>query len=128
MELVTSWEQIVGNIAELERVRALGRGPQYRDYLSLIQLGTIFLPYETESGLSFAPSRFLGYIENTIPLHTANTAKDGRETTPAISRALNKQPEVSDDLDGKYKVFCNRLTIEARATGNFGAPRRFWVL
>jgi putative restriction endonuclease len=126
MELVTTWAQIAANIVELERLRQMGHGGD-RDYRSLIQLGTIFLPYDSPDGTAFAPSRFLGYVDNSLSKHAQNDSKDGRKTTPAISAVLGRQPAVNNELDSEYRAFCTALGLEARETGNFGAPRRFWV-
>lgn len=125
MELVTTWAQIAANIAELERLRQMGH-EGHRDYRSLIQLGTIFLPYESPDGTAFAPSRFLGYVNNSLSKHAQNENKDGRKTTPAISAVLGRQPVINNMLDNEYRAFCATLVLEARETGNYGAPRRFW--
>lgn len=126
MELVKTSDEIYANVAELERIRELGRGPEFRDYVSLIKLGTVFLPYKDASGLAFAPSRFLGYVENTLQKHNGNAEKDGRQTTPAISEILRKQPGEDPELDERYRAFCVSLGFEARESGNFGAARKFW--
>jgi putative restriction endonuclease len=126
VDLVTSREQIDKNIAELERLRQMGAGPQFRDYVSLIKLGTCFVPYKSVAGLAFAPSRFLGYVDNSLPKHGGNARKDGRLTNPAISEILGKTPEEDAELDERYRAFCSSLGFEARATGNFGAQRKFW--
>lgn len=126
MELVANREQIDANIAELERLRQTGAGPQFRDYVSLIKLGTCFLPYKSGAGLAFAPSRFIGYVDNSLAKHASNAAKDGRLTNPAISGILHSTPEENAELDERYRAFCASLGFEARPTGNFGAPRKFW--
>lgn len=126
MDLVKNREQIDANIAALERLRQTGAGPQFRDYVSLIKLGTCFMPYKSETGLAFAPSRFLGYVDNSLQNHASNDRKDGRLTNPAISEILRQTPEEDAELDERYRAFCASLGFEARATGNFGAPRKFW--
>lgn len=126
MELVTNWDQIAVNLQELERIRALRSGPEFRDYLSLVKLGTCFLPYASSTGLAFAPSRFIGYVENTLQKHAANPTKDGRLTNPAISEILHSSPEPNETFEEQYRAFCDLLGFEARPAGNFGAARKFW--
>lgn len=126
MELVTTWDQIAANLLEVERVRGPRSGSEYRDYLSLVKLGTCFLPYTSSTELAFAPSRFIGYVENTLQKHAANARKDGRLTTPAISAILGRNPEPDDALENQYVAFCHSLGFEARRSGNFGAKRKFW--
>lgn len=126
MDLVTSREQIDTNIAELERLRRIGAGPEFRDYISLVKLGTCFLPYKSELGMAFAPSRFLGYIDNSLQKHAGNDRKDGKLTNPAISKILHATPEEDTELDERYRAFCASLGFQARECGNFGAARKFW--
>lgn len=126
MGLVSSRDQIWQNIDELERLRAMHDGRGHRDYLSLIKLGTCFVPYKSGRGLAFAPSRFIGYVDNTLSKHAANDSKDGRKTNPAITELLGHAPVEDAELDEQYRAFCQSLGFEARPTGNFGAPRKFW--
>lgn len=126
MDLVSNRDQIWQNIEELERLREMNEERGHRDYLSLIRRGTCFVPYKSGRGLAFAPSRFIGYVENTLSKHAANDCKDGRKTNPAITDLLGYPPVEDAELDEKYRAFCESLGFEARPTGNFGAPRKFW--
>jgi len=83
MKTITTHEQIQTNIAELERVR-MSEDEELEEYRRLIKRGTCFLPYETKAGLSFAPSRFIGYVENKVATHAGNPNRDGRITNSAI--------------------------------------------
>ncbi|MCB1660680.1 MAG: HNH endonuclease, partial [Pseudomonadales bacterium] len=76
----------------------------------------------------FAPSRFIGYANNTIDKHEANHSKDGRETTPKISKLLGKDCVFDEELEKSYREFCQALGFEANDTGAFGVKRKYWVL
>ncbi|MFO1435495.1 MAG: hypothetical protein U1F34_03705 [Gammaproteobacteria bacterium] len=83
MNVVVNLEQIKNNIAELERGRRAA-GKEREEYWALIKRGICFLPYDTQMGLSFAPSRFIGYIDNRLATHASNPDRDGRVTNDAI--------------------------------------------
>jgi hypothetical protein len=77
----------------------------------------------------FAPSRFIGYKNNTITKHESNITKDGRETNPAISDALGvKQPIINEELEELYKKYCIYLGFSPPPKGAFGVTRKYWIL
>ncbi len=99
--------------------------------LNRVKLGTCFVVYEIKEEKHFAPSRFIGYKDNTMGKHDNNNAKDGRETNPAISGVL-KTADAScslgndDFLDETYKAYCIKLGIKPKLNGAFGVKRKFW--
>jgi len=86
MELVINEEQVAENLAELDRARQLmdGDGKTYRD---LIRKGTCYLPYLTDTGIAFAPSRFLDNAGNRLPSHGSNREKHGSDTNVALNKS-----------------------------------------
>lgn len=82
-----------------------------REYaLDRVKLGTCFVVYEINGQNHFAPSRFIGYKDNTMGKHDNNDEKDGRETNPAISGVL-KTADASCSLGNEeynFELF-NRL-------------------
>lgn len=87
MQLVHGIEQIKLNIAELERGR-VSTGAKLEEYRLLIQRGTCFMLYRSAKGVAFAPSRFIGYVGNTLVSHKENATRDGRVTNKAINAIL----------------------------------------
>ncbi|WP_374334308.1 HNH endonuclease [Leeia sp.] len=124
MDVITSLEQIKHNIEELERGRR-ATGSALEEYLALIKRGTCFLPYESQIGLSFAPSRFIGYVDNKIAHHATNPARDGRVTNAAINQVLGARPTTNPALEQAYIEFCG--VIGVNPTGTFGVERKYWV-
>ena len=122
MELVQNSSQIFENISYLDRARLGGD----RKPLGFIKRGTCFVVYGHKTPYEFAPSRFIGYRENTFEAHENNSNKDGRETNPAISRILGSQPSTDDDLEQQYCDFCRSLGFQPNATGAFGVDRKYW--
>ena len=67
MELINNIEQLRNNITQFEKYLASDNGDEERiKRLDLIRRGRNFVAYKVEGEYRFAPSRFLGYINNTI--------------------------------------------------------------
>lgn len=126
MNGVTTLKQIKNNIAELERERR-ARGKALKEYRALIKRGTCFLPYESQMGLSFAPSRFVGYIDNKLATHADNPVKDGRVTNVAINKVFRTRPSTNTALEQAYIKFCKEIGVTPSKTGTFGVERKYWV-
>jgi hypothetical protein len=99
--------------------------------LDRVKLGTCFVVYEINGQKHFAPSRFIGYKDNTMGKHDKNDKKDGIETKPAISGVL-KTADASCSLgndafmDQAYMDYCLKLGITPKVKGAFGVERKFW--
>ncbi|EDQ05781.1 hypothetical protein DSM14862_02765 [Sulfitobacter indolifex] len=62
-----------------------GGGGQVKGlYADLIGRGAVFLAYLTGDGIAFAPSRFVGYTENTVLGHQKLEQRDGKETNKRV--------------------------------------------
>ncbi|MDY3069923.1 MAG: AAA family ATPase [Parabacteroides sp.] len=71
--------------------------------------------------LLFAPSRFVGYKNNTREKHTSNNEKDGRRTNDKF-RELKLYKEMADDyLSEQFELFMTSLGIE-KDTAKFLVP------
>ena len=126
MNVVTHVDQIRNNIAELERGRTT-RGNALDEYQALIKRGTCFLPYISETGLAFAPSRFIGYIDNKLATHADNPVRNGRVTNAAINQLLGTRPCTNTALEQAYIEFCEAIGVTPSKTGTFGVERKYWV-
>jgi ArsR family metal-binding transcriptional regulator len=100
----------------------------------LIRRGRCFVIVESESGYSFFPSRFMGYIGNTREAHErmgelkkliGTITKDGRDTNEAISAILGELVKRGDDKWDKwemeYKKFCKKVGIVP-----YNVKRKYW--
>jgi hypothetical protein len=97
--------------------------------VNLIKRGTCFIGYQSDGMMKFVPSRFIGYVKNSLTKHENNWERDGRDTNPAISKVLRvKAPLPDAKLDELYKKYCVFLGFSPRKTGSFGAPRKYWIL
>ena len=71
------------------------------------------MAYKSANNLHFAPSRFIGYINNIKDKHEINSSKDGRVTNPVITFILGQYPYNNDNMERSYIDFCNMLGIKA---------------
>ena len=128
MKLINSKNQLIKNIDTLEGYLTEGDEFSSSETKALVKRGTCFVAYKIDKELRFAPSRFIGYVDNKLGKHTASDSKDGRETNKVIIQILGTQPQPNDKLNDKYLEYCNRLGIQPSEKGAFGAPRKFWQL
>jgi 5-methylcytosine-specific restriction protein A len=127
MKLISDKEQLLSNIETVENYLAEGTDTEKASVRKLIANGRCFVAYESGKEIRFAPSRFLGYIKNTLPKHFAarnNREVDGRDTNPAISEALEQDLYQSEKLEKKYLSYCENLGIEPADHKN----RKYWSL
>ncbi len=128
MKLINTTSQLIRNIDTLEGYLTEGNDYSSNEAKALIKRGTCFVAYKVDNEIRFAPSRFIGYINNKLDRHSASEEKDGRETNKAIIKILESKPLSNDKLNEKYLKYCNRLGIQPSEKGSFGALRKFWQL
>ena len=129
MQAVDTLEQLNTNLKKLEHYLQAGSADEQQEARHFIERGTCFLAYNDGAKMRFAPSRFIGYQNNTFDKHSSNDGRHGGVTNPAISRLLKKQPPLADaELEVQYQQYCHSLGITPRAKGAFGASRKYWKL
>lgn len=127
IEFVNSKEEILNNIETLESyLNPFGYKDKRMFALDLIKNGICFVAYKKDDVIKFAPSRFLGYLDNDMTKHDANEYKDGRETTPIISDILGSEPTEDSEMEAAYQAYCSKLFITVGKKGAFGRKRKFW--
>jgi hypothetical protein len=114
------------NIDQLETYRDSQDAREREFYSGLIQRGICFIARERDKRFTFAPSRFVGYTDNTMATHEANTSKHGGETNPAITRILGQDPEAIQELEERYLQSCAEIGVTAQPQGRFGDVRKYW--
>lgn len=123
MELVKFVDEIKENMQTLDGYLDKKCDPEYSYALDLIKRGKCFIVAKKENGYGFYPSRFIGYIENTMGKHE-NSEKDGRETNRAISLVLNKKLSVQIKFEEEYMKYCKELGI----IKIYNYKRRYWEI
>ena len=128
MELVKSLEEIRHNIAVLDSYLDKKTDPEYSYALGLVKRGICFIADSSSGKYRFYPSRFIGYVDNTMDKHMSNTTKDGKQTNPAISTILHDKPQHNLQLEELYQTYCQSLGFEANEKGSRGIDRKYWLI
>jgi hypothetical protein len=103
---VNSREDIIINLKTLEQYKN-STNPRIKEfYNALIKNGKCFAVYRTDQGSGFAPSKFIGYRNNTMEAHVPDVGKDGKKTNPVIDRILKYRLKYKATLEAEYKKFC----------------------
>uniref|UniRef100_UPI003F498725 HNH endonuclease n=1 Tax=Acinetobacter tandoii TaxID=202954 RepID=UPI003F498725 len=121
MDVVTNTDQIRNNIKEFEKSKGTSQ-TTLGQYLKLIQKGLCFVPYMSDSGIAFAPSRFIGYIDNNLEIHSKNDGKNGRETNVAITKIFKSIPSHNSTLEIQFLEFCKNHGVKPN-----NKKRKYWV-
>ena len=122
MELVSSEEDIRNNLVVFDQdlAKELDTSGWYHER---IQFGVNFISYKVGSEWRFAPSRYIGYKDNSMESHEGNQSKDGGKTNEKISEILKHEPESNDKKSDQFRKFANRYGISPH-----NRPHKFWTL
>lgn len=132
--LVECWDHVEANIRTLETARNSQDAEIRTEYNSLIEKGTCFVAYSSGSKYTFAPSKFIGYVDNNFATHQRyrnnrdpRNRRQGGDTNNAIAKILGRDPERNDAAEDLYRGFCRELGFEPRPSGTGGHPRKYWM-
>lgn len=120
MNFITKKQDLIDNILTLEGYLTGENTAERRFAEQLIQRGKTICVYKVNGENHFAPSRFLGYKNNTIDDHLANEEKDGRDKNPVIDKILGRHFGI-DTIEEKFKVYTISLGLSIPAN-----KRRYW--
>ncbi|MFV8343606.1 HNH endonuclease [Flavobacterium sp. XS2P39] len=127
MKLISNLEQILQNIKTVENYLTDGTSDEQLKISKFIQRGTCFIAYQIENEIRFAPSKFLGYINNSLEKHIPSET-DGRNTNEMIINILETNPFFYEKLENEYIAYCQNLGLQPRKKGAFGVQRKYWLL
>lgn len=123
MKLVQSIDDIYANIQTVDIYLDEKHEPEYSYALDLVHNGRCFAAVKSGSGYKFYPSRFIGYIDNTMDKHENNENRDGKETNPAISAILHSPLSFDPELELSYEEYCKNLGFDV-----YNYKRKYWRL
>jgi hypothetical protein len=128
MNLIQNLAQLKANLETLENYLNSLDFKEKEYAKERIKKGTCFVAYVQNGAYRFAPSRFIGYENNSIDNHEKNEEKDGRLTNPQIEKILDKKVTENASLEKEYRKYCSKLGITCQNTGSFGVKRKYWEL
>lgn len=126
MEIIHSTDELRSNLRTVEDYLTSDNVEEASFAEDLIRRGTCFVAYEAGKQLRFAPSRFIGYLNNSLYKHLNNPTKHGNITNGTIRQLLG-QEQPNNKLDNHYREYCASLGITPPTTGAFGNQRKFWT-
>lgn len=128
MTPITTFPQLLENLETMRLLLESSQEAERSFALGLVRNGISFVVIDLKGTTLFAPSRFVGYQENTFERHRDSDLKDGRETSRALEALLEGAPLHDSRLENEYFAYCRRLGIEVREKAPFGVARKFWDL
>ena len=121
--LIKTKRQLIKNLDKIEEYLSNNTDEVYDTMAEYIDRGRVFISYIVDGETHFAPSRFIGYQNNTLIKHRKNKKKDGKETTPEISRIIGSKNQFYKKTEDAYLAFCEDLGVEASKN-----KRTYWIL
>ena len=122
MKLISKLEQLIKNIETVEFYLTEGNEEEQLEVSNLIRRGRCLLCYKVQNEIRFAPSRFIGYVNNTLEGHIRSEV-DGRDTNIVINRILKSRPIQDETLRELYLNYCTSLGLNAD-----NKKHKFWSL
>lgn len=120
MKTINDIEQLEQNLETVEFYLTEGTDLEKDITIGLIRAGACFVAYEIDDELRFAPSRFVGYINNKLEQHL-NSQKDGRDTNVAIEDLIDGKLGPNEKLEKTFLKYCQNLGIEP-----YNKKRKYW--
>lgn len=109
--LITTKSQLIKNLDRVESYLSSSSDELFEAMAHYIARGRVFVSYMVDGKMHFAPSRFVGYQNNTLIKHQSNKEKDGKKTTPAISKIIGSRNLFNEELEGAYLTYCEWLGV-----------------
>lgn len=136
LPLIKTKEDLINNITTLKKYLDRLNSAEYTFAIELIKKGKCFVVYSSHNESFNFPSRFLGYINNTMEKHnkmgelkkkSGKITKDGRKTNKAIENILGElitnESREWIRLENKYLEYCIKLNLI-----QYNNKRKYWII
>lgn len=125
--IIRDISELMNNLCQVDTYLNDDNEENYKNIVRLIANGTNFVVYKSDGQYHFAPSRFVGYLNNDLLTHLVKkNGKNGRETSPAIDSIIGHTRAFNQALEDEYLGFCDRLGITPKHMVN--TQRKYWLL
>jgi len=134
LPLISNKKELLRNVMTLDGYLKKTNNKECGYAKALVKKGKCFVVVSSSDGYSFYPSRFMGYVDNTMEKHekmgafkkiTGKTTRDGKETTPEISQFLGDLIKKDDTQWNVFEIayinFCKKIGITPDKK-----ERKFW--
>lgn len=126
MKEIKNKEQLIKNLQKIEQYLQSDSEEFYKTMAEYIGRGKVFVAYRVGGQYHFAPSRFVGYMNNTLLKHKANETKHGWDTNPAISKVIGNKNRLDERLEKSFLQYCKFLDVKPREYVR--THRTYWLL
>lgn len=109
MRLIDNSQELKSNVDVLYKGLTKNGGKDYDYAVNLVKRGRNFIVYAKNGKLYLAPSRFLGYANNSFQKHRTHPTKNGSETSPKIVSVMHTDWLGNAKLDLLHKSFCESV-------------------
>jgi len=124
--LVNSLDDLLDNIETLENYLIDGSNDERLYASNLVKRGTCFIAYQIKGEIRFAPSRFIGYMNNLKDKYSTKEI-DGRDTNKVIKKILKSNPLINNEIEKEYEKYCIKLGIKFQPNGGaYAIKRKYW--
>lgn len=120
MNFIKKRQDVIDNIITLEGYLTGKDKTQKQFAEQLVKSSKTFCVYKVNGENHFAPSRFLGYKNNTMDDHLANEGKDGKDANSAIDKVVGRH-FTNDTTEEKFKAYVSSLGLTA-----VESTRKYW--
>lgn len=127
--LIQTIDELKNNLEQVEYYLNDSNDIVLHEIQKLIGNGNNFVAYRIENSneFHFAPSRFIGYLNNSLKIHFASKhAIDGKDTTREINKIFHKTCVYDNKLEKEYLSFCSK--IGAKPKNMRDIHRKYWLL
>jgi putative restriction endonuclease len=121
MEFVKNIDDVVANLKTLEAYLKSKKKKERAFAQDLIRGGKTILMYKVNGAVHFAPSRFCGYLNNTMQQHVVHEEKDGRETDPGLDSILKGKARFLERKEVEFLAYCALMGLDVPDNS-----RRYW--
>ncbi len=128
MDLIETLPELIKNTLFLEEKLNSENSSDWKIASNLLKDGICFVKYIHQDKVYFAPSRFIGYANNTLQKQIDNGEKHGSTTNNRIKRILNQIAQPNKKLEQEYFRFCSAYGIQPSKNVKFNLIRKFWDL
>lgn len=111
MKIIDNSDQVFENTLRFDDYRISDVPEEQKFYRSMVRRGRVFVIIPMKGRTVVCPSRFAGYQNNTMMKHLAFADKDGRDTNPAIDKALKQRHSTDARAEGLYLSHCENSRI-----------------
>jgi hypothetical protein len=122
MDFVSTRKQVIDNVIRFNGYANSKRPSERQFFIEHAHQGSNYVCLRTGGLILLAPSRFVGYADNTAIRHVSNTARHGTKTTGEIDSILGPHGP-TDDGEKCYNDMCHEHNLKPTARA-----RSYWHL